>query len=189
MVRGREQFAKYKKIINMLVHFYKLFPQKIRKKMLVKQRNCRGVLGIVKRYAILKTLARSIGDNVCIGEGVFILSPENLSMGNNVSIHPMCYIDATGSIDIGNDVSIAHGVTIMSSTHNYADSNIPIKDQEVDKKRTLICDNVWIGAKAVVLYGNTINSGSVVAAGAIVTKDVQKNSIVAGVPAKEMKRR
>ncbi|QBP43095.1 acyltransferase [Paenisporosarcina antarctica] len=149
----------------------------------------KGNKGLLIRYIFLKTITKECGDNVSIHPNVYLYKLKNLSIGSNVSIHPMCYIDSTGRIDIGNDVSIAHGVTIMSTTHQYGDENILIKDQPVDLLYTKIEDNVWIGAKATILGGVEVSTGSIVAAGAVVIKDVPIRAIVGGVPAKIIKYR
>lgn len=141
------------------------------------------------RYVLLKTIAQNVGSNVGIYPGVYLLNPENITIGENVSIHPMCYIDAAGQITIGNNVSIAHGVTIMSSTHSYKDQTIPIKDQKILLKKTVIKDNVWIGSKATIVYGLSVGAGSIVGASAVVTKNVSPNSVVAGIPAQQIKNR
>ena len=163
-----------------------MFPVSLRKKMLVKFRYLSGNMGIALRYIALKSVAKKIGDNVLINEGVFIYNPDNIVMGNNVSIHPMSYIDAKGGIIIGNDVSIAHGVTLMSANHIYKNIDIPIKEQGIESRPITIEDNVWIGAKATVLGNCTISEGTVVGAGAVVTKNSEKNSVIAGVPAKKI---
>ncbi len=189
MARGRDKFSRYKKLINFISRLYKLLPYKSRLKNFVKSRNKTGLLGIAKRYALLKTVCKSCGDNVTIAEGVFILNPSELSIGNNVSIQPMSYIEAKGGVSIGNDVSIAHGVTLITATHNYADKEIPIRDQGVELKPIIIESNVWIGAKATILYGLTVEEGSIIGANSVVTKNVEKNTIVAGAPAKVIKMR
>lgn len=187
--RGREKFSKYKGVINLLVKLNKLLPYKMRLKKLIRCRNKTGILGILKRYVLLKTLCKECGDNVVVTEGVYIHNPRNLSLGNNVSIHSMSYIEAIGNVYIGNDVAIAHGVTIMSTSHMYDDKEIPIKDQNYIVEPVVIKDNVWIGAKATVLCGITIDEGSIVGANSVVTKNVEKNTIVAGAPAKVIKTR
>lgn len=185
--RGRDKFNRFKPVIIGLSKFYTIFPIKFRKKLLVHYRMKKGVLGITLRYALLKSICKNCGDNVSIHDGVYIFEPQNLSIGNNVSIHPMCYIDATGEIEIGNDVSIAHGVTVMSTTHNFEDINVPIKDQGVEKSKVVISNNVWIGAKSTILCGKTIGTGSVIGASSVITKDVLPHCVVAGVPAKHIK--
>ena len=187
--RGRDKFRKYKWIINLISVFIKIFPLKIRKKFFVNARNSKGKTGLALRYAILKTIAQHIGENVSIHENVYIYNPENLSIGDNVSIHPMCYIDATGGISIGNDVSIAHMVTLMSTTHVFSDIDIPIKDQGCESRQTVVGNNVWIGAKTTVLYGIKISQGSILGANSVVNKDVPEFAIVAGIPAKLIKER
>ena len=133
-MRGREQFRKYKVFLELLEKFYRLFPLKIRKKLLEKNRRRRGKIGLAVRYALLKTIAKSVGDNVSVHEDVYIRNPQGLSIGDNVSIHPMCYIEALGGLFIGNDVSIAHGTTIMTTDHNFKALDVPIKDQGVTEK-------------------------------------------------------
>ena len=187
--RGRDAFQKFRPVILGLAAALKVFPTSVRSKMLVRFRRTTGHKGLVIRYALLKTLAKSCGDNVSIHPDVYLFSVSQMTLGDNISIHPMCYIDACGEIDIGSDVSIAHGTTILSTTHSFENTDVPIKDQPVEMKKTRIKNNVWIGAKATVLCGNTVHSGSVVAAGAVVTHDVPKNTVVAGVPARVIKER
>lgn len=188
-IRGREKFSKYKRIINIGVIIFGLFPLPIRIKLFESIRMTNGLRGLVFRYILLKTISAKVGDNVSIHPNVLMFSADKLSIGNNVSIHPMCYIDATGGVDIGNDVSIAHGVTIMSTTHKFSSSDLPIKDQGIELMKTELMDNVWIGAKATILSGVTINSGSIVGANSLVAHDVQQNTIVGGVPARIIKER
>jgi len=185
--RGRDKFFKYKRYIIFLAQLYGLLPLRIRKKFFEFHMMTKGLVGILLRYALLKSIAVQCGDNVLIQPGVYILQPENITIFDNVSIHPMGYIDATGGISIGSDVSIAHGATIMSTTHKYEDASIPIKDQGIELMQTIIKDNVWIGAKATILAGIIIESGSVVAANSVVTKNVSRNAIVGGMPAQTIK--
>lgn len=187
--RGRDVFQKFKPLIMCLATFFKIFPRSWRSKMLVGFRRTKGRKGLVLRYALLKTLAKSCGDNVSIHPDVYLFSVSQLTLGNNVSIHPMCYIDASGEIDIGSDVSIAHATTILSTTHTFDSLDVPIKDQPIEKQKTVIEDNVWIGAKVTVLCGNTVCSGSVIAAGAVVTHNVPANTVVAGIPARVIRER
>ncbi len=191
--RGRDTFKKIKWLLSFFVSFYRLFPVKTRKKLLERHRYTRGKLGIGLRYALLKSLAAYCGDNVSVFEGVYLLNPQNLRVGNNVSIQPMCYIecgkDPALPLIIEDDVSIAHGATLMATTHTYSDLNLPIKDQPVETKALHIHENVWIGAKASILAGVTLASGCIIGAGAVVTKDTKENTIYGGVPARVIKER
>ena len=92
-----------------------------------------------------------------------------------------------GPVEIGNNVNLAQGITVTALNHNFSDSNKQIDEQGVSTNPVTIEDDVWIGANAVVLPGVTIGHHCVVAAGAVVTKDVPPHSLVAGVPAKVIK--
>ena len=92
-----------------------------------------------------------------------------------------------GPVRIGNHVNLAQGITVTALNHNFDDTNKRIDEQGVSTNAVTIEDDVWIGANAVVLPGVTIGTHCVVAAGAVVTKDVPPHSLVAGVPAKVIK--
>lgn len=92
-----------------------------------------------------------------------------------------------GPVTIGSHVNLAQGITVTALNHNFYESNKRIDEQGVSTTPVTIEDDVWIGANAVILPGVNIGTHSVVAAGAIVTKDVPPHSLVAGVPAKVIK--
>ena len=92
-----------------------------------------------------------------------------------------------GPVIIGCHVNLAQGITVTALNHNFEDSEKRIDEQGVSTSTVIIEDDIWIGANAVVLPGVTIGQHSVVAAGAVVTKDVPPHSLVAGVPAKVIK--
>lgn len=192
-MRGRDQFSKYKSLINFISTCFRMLPEKTRVRLLFTHRRMHGKFGMAIRYALLKSVANKCGDNVAIYEDVYFYNPQNLCVGSNVSFHPMCYIECGKQKDtglhIGNDVSIAHGVTIMSNTHPYDNEAILIKDQPVITKQIVIGDNVWIGAKASILAGVKIESGCVIGANAVVTKNIDCNKVCAGVPVKVIKER
>ena len=186
---GRELFKKYSTQIRLLARIVSALPKKYRKKRLEVLREKNGSVAMLRRYLLVKSMAKHCGDNVAIFPGVYFQNIEGLSIGNNVSIHQMCYIDAEGGITIGDDVSIAHRSTILSSNHIYSNSQEPIKYQGMNLKETIINNNVWIGCGCTILAGVTIQSGSVVGANSLVTKDVQKDMIVGGSPAHVIKKR
>ena len=93
-----------------------------------------------------------------------------------------------GPVTIGNHVNLAQSITVTALNHNFDDSDKRIDEQGVSTSQVVIGDDVWIGANAVVLPGVTIGTHSIVAAGAVVTKDVPPHSLVAGVPAKIIKK-
>ncbi len=164
-------------------------PRSARLGLLAHYRRKDGRMGFIIRGALVKTLAKHCGANVLIFPDVYISHVDTILIGNNVSIHPMSYIDGSGGLSIGNDVSIAHAVTIMTTEHHYTDLNTPIRGQGYIFRSVTIGDNVWIGSKASVLAGTHIETGVIVAASAVVTKDCPSNAIVAGVPAKVLRMR
>ena len=92
-----------------------------------------------------------------------------------------------GPVTIGCHVNLAQGITVTALNHNFEDSDKRIDEQGVSTIPVTIEDDIWIGANAVILPGVTIGNHSVVAAGAVVTKNVPPHSLVAGVPAKIIK--
>ena len=93
-----------------------------------------------------------------------------------------------GPVTIGNHVNLAQGITVTALNHNFDDTTKRIDEQGIATKPVVISDDVWIGANAVILPGVTIGRHAVVAAGAVVTKDVPDNTIVGGVPATIIKK-
>ena len=92
-----------------------------------------------------------------------------------------------GPVEIGNHVNLAQGITVTALNHNFSDTSKRIDEQGVSTNPVTIEDDVWVGANAVILPGVTIGEHCVIAAGAVVTKDVPPHSLVAGVPAKVIK--
>lgn len=93
-----------------------------------------------------------------------------------------------GPVTIGSHVNLAQGITVTALNHNFDDTTKRIDEQGIATKPVVISDDVWIGANAVILPGVTIGRHVVVAAGAVVTKDVPDNTIVGGVPATIIKK-
>lgn len=92
-----------------------------------------------------------------------------------------------GPVTIGNHVNLAQGITVTALNHNFAEKGLRIDEQGVSTNPVTIGDDIWIGTNAVILPGVTIGNHSVVAAGAVVTKDVPPHTLVGGVPAKIIK--
>ena len=105
---------------------------------------------------------------------------KNIVVGNNVFINACCKFQDQGGIVIGNGVLIGHNVTLATLNHDER----PQFRQNIYPKPIKIGDNVWIGSNATILQGVTIGDGAIIGANAVVTKDVPENTIVAGVPAK-----
>ncbi len=93
-----------------------------------------------------------------------------------------------GPVTIGNNVILAQNIVMSGLNHEYRDINIPIREQKVTTAPITIEDDCWIAANSVITAGVTVGKHCVVAAGSVVTKDVPPFSIVAGNPAKVIKR-
>lgn len=106
-------------------------------------------------------------------------------IGNNTRVG--LHNTIIGPVTIGSHVNLAQGITVTALNHNFSVSTQPIDQQGVSTNPITIEDDVWIGANAVILPGVTIGTHCVVAAGAVVKKDVPSHSLVAGVPAKVIK--
>ena len=106
-------------------------------------------------------------------------------IGDHTRIGLHCTV--IGPVTIGSHVNLAQGITITALNHNFEDTAKGIDEQGITTKQVVIGDDVWIGTNAVILPGVTVGCHSVVAAGAVVTKDVPEHSLVAGVPAKIIK--
>ncbi|WP_338448656.1 sugar O-acetyltransferase [Niallia oryzisoli] len=108
---------------------------------------------------------------------------KNIMIGKNVFFNTGCSFQDRGGISIGNGSLIGMNVTIATLNHGLS---LETRNTTYPSPVT-IGENVWIGSNATILPGVTIGDNSVVAAGAVVTKDVPKNTVVAGVPAKVVK--
>jgi acetyltransferase-like isoleucine patch superfamily enzyme/GR25 family glycosyltransferase involved in LPS biosynthesis len=129
-----------------------------------------------------------VGENTELLEGVVLQTYGGLiQIGKNCSINPYTIIYGHGNVIIGNNVLIAAHCVIIPANHVFNNSNRPINSQGMNIEGIIIEDDVWLGAGVKVLDGVTIGKGAIVAAGAVVTKNVLPNTIVGGVPAKFIK--
>ncbi len=143
------------------------------------------------RFLVIKPRLKSSGNNIYIMAGCKFLSPEKIQLGNHVSINHDCEIDAAGGpVTIGNFVMIGQNSSLITPTHGYELTTIPMMYQPMKKSRGIVIeDDVWIAANATILSGVTIGRGAIIGAGAVVTHDIEPYSIVGGVPAHHIKYR
>lgn len=146
--------------------------------------DARSVSGI--RIGALSTIDRDV---VMRASGVIRNLGEGIMIGSRTAIGLNNFIHGGGGVTIGDDCLLGPGVAIVSENHLFGDQSKTIRSQGETRLPIVIEDDVWVGARASVLAGVRIGMGSVVAAGAVVTKDVAPYSIVGGVPARLIGRR
>jgi maltose O-acetyltransferase len=137
------------------------------------------------RYFLKKM---NTGKNVRIRSPFFAKSPHNVFLGDNVSINKGCTFLAHDYIRIGENSLIGPNVTIITVNHDYRKSGIEAHRNRLFKPVT-IGKNAWIGANALLLPGVTIGDDAVVGGGSVVTTSIGAGDMVAGNPARFIKRR
>ena len=123
----------------------------------------------------------TVGEGTVIYHGCEIRSPEKIAVGAHSAIGDSCILDGRSGLTIGNSVNLSTGVWIWTLQHDHRDKDFGCVGAPV-----VIEDHAWLSCRTVVLPGVTIGRGAVVAAGAVVTKDVEPFTIVGGVPAKKI---
>lgn len=131
------------------------------------------------RNFIWRLSGLTLGRHSTLHTGVRVFDPRGIRVGEGTIIGYACFLDGRDSITIGNHTDIASEVMIYSSEHD-----ISAEDFHATLAPVKIGDYVFIGPRAIILAGVTIGDGAVVAAGAVVTKDIAPFTIVGGVPAK-----
>ena len=144
---------------------------------------------VISPYNDPPTLSITLGDNVRVNRFVVIQGIGKLVLGDRSYISEYSTIGVNYSITIGKDVMIATNVSIRDTDHVYDNFDVCMNKQGINTEPIIIEDNVWICHGAVVTKGVNIGTGAIVAANAVVTKDVPENALVAGVPAKVIKYR
>lgn len=135
-------------------------------------------------YELMQRLTdNGIGENFGMFPPFYTDCGKNIKIGNNVFINSCCQFQDQGGITIG-DGTLVGPKTVIATINHALD---PKDRASMTPSAVHIGKNVWIGASAVILPGVTIGDGAVIAAGAVVTKNVPKNAVVAGVPAKVIK--
>ncbi len=162
------------------------------------------------RRILLKSILKAVGNGVVIGSGVSFIHPETIEIGNGVFIGcqtfiqgrlngfckignrvwigPYSYFDAR-ALSIEDNVGWGPGAKVLGSEHTGIPKDIPVIKTDLLIKPVKICRGSDIGTNAVILPGVTIGAGAIIGAGAVVTKDVESYSVVAGIPAKTLRKR
>jgi acetyltransferase-like isoleucine patch superfamily enzyme len=134
------------------------------------------------RLSFYRKRGMKIGKDSYIFRNCELLQLDKISIGHNCLIGFNCRLDGRGVLKIGNNVNISSHTIFETGSHDF--TTFEDRFQPINVK-----DNVWIGTRALILQGVTIGEGAVVAAGAVVTKNVPEYTIVGGVPAKVMGQR
>lgn len=144
--------------------------------------------GLIPSHFIRNNLYRLAGIKIGAGSTLHMLArfyqPKNIKIGAGTIIGYGAFLDGRAPLIIGNHVDIASEVMIYNSEHDLTDPKMTAREEPV-----LIGDYCFIGPRAIILPGVTIGRGAVIAAGAVVTRDVEEKTIVGGIPAREIGKR
>jgi len=154
---------------------------------------------------------RAVGKNVIFEQGVLVFHPENITIGDNVYIGhnailkgyyrnqmvigdhtwigQSCFLHSGGGIRIGRAVGIGPAVKILTSVHKEGEHSEPVIFNELEFSEVVVEDGCDLGVGAIILPGVRIGEGSIVAAGAVVSKNVPPYCVVGGVPGRILRRR
>lgn len=141
------------------------------------------------RVLFFKIFLKKKGKNGNIDYGVYMRYMNHIEIGDNVWINRGSQLYASHAfkdvtIKLGNNVAIGPSVIFFAAGHNPAELSLPDTAGDI-----IVHDYVWIGGNSTILQNVTIGEGAIVAAGSVVTKDVEPYTIVGGVPAKKIKDR
>lgn len=140
------------------------------------------------RYFLCRHIFKYCGHAVNIEHGVFFGNGNEIEIGNYSGLGINAKL--SGPLKIGHNVMMGPDVMVYTQNHNFDRLDIPMIQQgNTASQPVIIEDDVWIGARAIILPGIRIETGAIIAAGAVVTKDVKSYMIVGGNPAKPIKTR
>jgi acetyltransferase-like isoleucine patch superfamily enzyme len=154
------------------------------------------VLGAGVHIDAVSTEGIRLGSRVTVDEGAILRASGvvrnlgiGIEVGNQTAIGAFNFIHGGGGVRVGEDCLLGPYVSIFSEDHRSDDLHVPIREQGEIRRGVCIGDDVWIGAGSVLLSGVTIGSHTIVAAGSVVTRDLEENAVYAGNPARRIKGR
>jgi len=130
---------------------------------------------------LYRLMGMRIGHGSHIYSGAEVRRPFGVTIGTGTSIGHGAVLDGRGGLTIGNNVNLSSGVWIWTMEHDLNSPHFDVRTAPVK-----IGDYVWLSCRTIILPGVTIGAGAVVAAGAVVTKDVEPYTVVGGIPAKKI---
>lgn len=147
-----------------------------------------GKISNALRILCVKNIIKKCGNISTINRHAYFGNGKNMIMGDYSGLGADCIVP--NNLIIGRYVMIAPRVFIADNNHKYDNIDIPMCFQgKTENEQTCIGDDVWIGTNVIITPGKNIGNGSILAAGAVITKDVEPYTIVGGNPAKIIKRR
>jgi len=165
----------------------------------VEIKNPRGIRigkGVRIRHGATMMTSGKEGECMSIGDGSYVATRACLDsgggvleLGSNVYVGPDVYLGGHGGCKVGSDCQIAGFCYIIAANHEFDDRSVPIRLQGHTFQGIEIGEDCWLGNGVTVLDGVTVGRGSVLAARAVVTKDVPEYAVVAGVPARVIRYR
>lgn len=142
-------------------------------------------IDVIRNYLFRKAF-KSAGKNIYIRSFCRFYYPENFSIGESSLIGARSHIFCDTDVSVGENCLFGPELIIYTADHNFKDKSRLVNDQGSVKRPVSIGNDVYIGARVIILPGVKIGNGAVVAAGAVVTKDVPEYTVVGGVPAKQI---
>lgn len=140
------------------------------------------------RRAVAAPVLASAGRDVNIEYGAYFGRGDQVHLGDRSGIGVNCQLH--GPVRIGADVMMGPGVLVYALGHSFTDTSRPMIEQGYNEPREVVIEeDVWIGARAIILPGVRIGRGSVIGAGSVVTKDIPARSVVGGNPARVVRSR
>ena len=134
-------------------------------------------------WIVLIILQKKLDSSFCIFPPFYTDCGKNIHIGKNVFINTCCHFQDQGGIFIGDGVLIGHNVTLATLDHGFAP-----EDRGTTYPAPIILEkNVWIGANVTIVSGVRIGENAIIAAGAVVTKDIPANVVAGGIPARILK--
>ena len=139
------------------------------------------------RVFLCRMIFKSVGNNVNIQKGVYFGKGNKISIGDFSGIGENSRLAQADEIQIGDNVLIGQELMVITQNHNFSDRDKLIRLQGGISKPVIIEDNVWIGEKTSIMPNVHIGKGAIIAANAVVTKNVPAYAVVGGNPAKILK--
>jgi len=139
---------------------------------------------VIRSYIAGKLFAKT-GKNINVEKGADFGFGNNIEIGNNSGLGVNCKV--RGPLKIGDNVMMGPEVRIMTNSHNFDRTDIPMLAQGHRVRGVEIGNDVWIGARVIILPGVTVGDGVIIGAGSVVTKNIDSYAVVGGAPAKIIK--